>query len=56
MSSAGGKYTLTDGCSWCGNRPAQEYVIEKRGVKAKRYAVTVMACAECARRMQLGDD
>lgn len=50
-----GKYSLNDRCDWCGQKPAQPYVIEKRGNQSKRIKIEVMACADCARRMQLVD-
>jgi hypothetical protein len=51
-----GKYTTTETCTWCGKTPAQVYPVEKRGTKEKRYAITVTACDECARRVGIATD
>jgi hypothetical protein len=49
------KFKLPDACQWCGATPAREITVQKNGVKTKRYAVGVMACAACERRL-LPDD
>lgn len=51
-----GKYVNGSQCDWCQSSPAKEVTLQKNGTKTKRYAITAMACADCARRLGVADD